>query len=62
MKIRLTKRAQWGGEVRNVGTSHDLPTRVATKLVDRGFAVVDDGKVKDASGDGCGSVDLSEHE
>ena len=39
MKIKMTKAAQWGGDLYKSGSVADAPNRVAHKLIARGFAV-----------------------
>lgn len=55
MLIKLTKKAQWGGEARRAGTVHDVDDRVADKLIQRGLATtkVEDDKpeAEDATSD-----------
>ena len=38
MLVKLTKKAQWGGDVHRAGSVHDVDDRIAEKLIDRGLA------------------------
>jgi len=39
MKIKMTKSAEWGGDLYKSGSVTDAPNRVAHKLIARGHAV-----------------------
>ena len=38
MQIKLTKKAQWGGQSHKSGTTHDVDAALAAKLISRGYA------------------------
>lgn len=38
MQIKLTKKAQWGGQSHKSGSTHDVDAALAAKLIARGYA------------------------
>lgn len=38
MKIKLTKKAEWGGASHKSGSTHDVDAALAAKLIARGYA------------------------
>ena len=47
MKIKLIKDAIIHGIPSKAGKVHEVIDRVALKLIDRGYAILDDGKVEE---------------
>lgn len=44
MQIKLTKKAQWGGQSHKSGSTHDVDAALAAKLIARGYAKEHTGK------------------
>lgn len=53
MRIKLIKKAQWGGQFHNSGTIHDVDATLATKLIARGYAQAHTGKDASENDDGA---------